>query len=249
MIVCDSSSKEDAIASLLKKEFKLSNAQVLNWMMKKYEPSSMFCLLENGRLAGFLQSFKRTFILNGKQAEVSVLTDPVLDSSFAQSDGASLLWNAALDQAEKSSLIALYKSSDANFANHHGFGRIATYKCADIAKSGKPRLFENVRVYKKTDDLYSVYKTFLDNFDASIHLTSSQFQDLIDFSLKSGKKIKVHLQNGILDGFCIGSANQKTFEIDCIVYTNLDALLDMTDSLGQIWKDVRLHVTDRKSVV
>lgn len=94
----------------------------------------------------------------------------------------------------------------------------------------------------ENQDLYPVYKSFMDHFDGSILLTREQFEKWLDSYASVQDDIYLSLNRKEPDGFVIVDDRQQPVKVEVLVYERMEALISLLHFLQRKYGDLLIRV-------
>lgn len=237
---------QDQIEPLLNKAMlTMDEKQIHAWMTYKFDPSSMFCMLEDEQIVSCIQVKKRIMNFKGKQCKISYIELAATHPDYQQRKCFGTLLDAVIQQANCNELLSLIYSPSEKLFESRSFLPISYTKDYWIkATQCKDGNYKNIKKYHPNMNLYPVYKEFISHFDGSVQLTIEQFENHISYLLACHKKIDVMFgKNKEITGFAVYSLWKNQIHIETIIYLNSDAVYDLLNSLQLICEVIKITVS------
>ena len=236
----------EQIEPLLNKAMLTMDAQQIHaWMLFKFDPSNMFCMVEENQVIACIQLKKRTLSFKGKLCQVSYIELAATHPDYQQRKCFGNLLDAALQKACCNDLLTMVYTSSEKLFESRSFIPVSRTKNYWIkANQCKQGNFKNVKKYQPSMNLYPVYLEFMSHFDGSILLDIEQFENQISYLLACHKKIDVmYDEEGNIRGFAVYSMWQNQIHVETILYLDSDAVYDLFNSLQMICEVIQVTVS------
>ena len=221
---------ESDIEHLLEKSLlNMDKAQIRAWMKYQFDPSSMFCIIEDNQVVSCLQIKRRIMSINKEKNTVALITMAATLPDYRQRGYFSNLLEASLNQANQNDLVTLLYTTFPKLFECRSFQTIQKTKSYWIPSTkvnkGNDKL---VHTLTKDMQLYPVYTTFMSHFDGSVFYTKTEFEKLIQYHQQSGKKIIVCFNDKKeITGFAIYRITNGYAKIEILIYLNAQTIYNL----------------------
>ena len=240
---------QDQIEDLLQLSLLTMNEkQIHAWMQYKFDPTHMFCMVEDNQVVSCIQLQYRTMIFKGKKCQVSYIDLAATHPDYQQRGCFSQLLDALVQQACCNDLLTLTFAPSEKLFESRSFIPVSYVKDYWLrSENFRGYHYDRVKHYQPEMDIYPIYQEFMSYFDGSILLDQKQFQTQIQYLLASHKKIDVMFDaNHKIQGFAVYSLWKDTIHVETIIYLNSDAILDLFSSLQFICDGIQLTVSQNE---
>ena len=240
MILTDITGREDAVRSLLlETRPELSKTDLDAWLQTVCRGASIFCILENEKIEALLVQRKRRFLMPEGAAEISVISEFLCAPDWNPTGAFELLLEPALDAASRNSLFVLVRTKNVPLLEKMGFSVLSTTLQADLpahlSKEASP-LFG--RPWNRREDLYPLYRQFMQNFEGSVLLSKEEFnRELKAYLIGSRNCLVFDDDKGQPASFALVHREGKKLAADVLVYTNLESLKRMLSHLSALYSE------------
>ena len=237
---------QDQIEPLLNKSMLTMDAfQIHAWMSFKFDPSNMFCMVEDNQVIACIQVKKRTMTFQKKLCQISYIELAATHPDYQQRKCFGNLLDAVLQKACCNDLLSIIYTSSEKLFESRSFIPVARTKNYWVkASQCKQGNFKNVKKYQPSMNLYPVYLQFMSHFDGSVLLNIEQFENQISYMLACHKKIDVMFdEHDNIRGFAIYSVWKNQIQIETIIYLDSDAIYDLFNSLQMICEVIQVTVS------
>lgn len=246
MILTDATGRESEIRALLKKARpRLSETEMDAWMQSACTRASIFCILEDGALQALLVLKYRTLHMGRKKARIAIISEFLCSPQWDAQTAFDLLMEPAMDAASRSALMVLVRTRHPGLLKKRGFSALSTSLQAAVparlAREASPFCG---RQWNRHEDLYPVYRQFMDNFDGSIILTPQEFDERMTSWMTTGRTCLVFEDDqGLPASFALVHQADGVLQADLLCYTSLESLKRMLSHFAALFSHARIEFT------
>lgn len=230
MILTDTTGRESEIRSLLQETRpELSKTDLDAWMQTVCRGASIFCILENEKIEALLVLKKRHFEMPEGAAEISVISEFLCAPDWNPAGAFEILLEPALDAASRNSLFVLARTRNIPLLEKMGFSVLSTTLQADLPNrlSREASPFFG-RPWNHREDLYPLYRQFMQNFEGSVILSKEEFDRELSAWLVGARNCLVFDDDkGLPAAFALMHREDRKLKADVLVYTSMESLKRM----------------------
>ncbi|MCF0105997.1 MAG: GNAT family N-acetyltransferase [Holdemanella sp.] len=213
---------------LSKSLLNMDRLQIKAWMKYQFDPSNMYCAIEDNKVVSCLQIKRRTMSFHNQKCSVSVITMVATLPDYRQRGYFESLLEASMNQANQNDLITILHTTFPKLFEKRSFQTIVRTKeywiPAIRVKEGNDK---HVKAYTNNMDLYPAYLKFIHHFDGCIIYSKKEFEEQIQYHLQYGKKLIVSFDDSNnITGFAIYKTTGYA-KIEFFIYHDANAVYDI----------------------
>lgn len=240
MIQYGSAGREEEIEELLKTT--LPKTLTKAWMKTVYDPQSMLLFEREGKIQAFLQLEKRNLTFQGRKFQVSWIDEGILHPGIKDKSIMQDLFAAAMEISAKTDLFCALESKESDLFGNYGFLPLCSRKTGTLRRlyrSTTPAY--HVASWNGREDLYPLYREFMNNFDGSVILDDHQFHDLLRHEKLLNHDVLTCHHYGRLCGLAIVKTRRTGAEVETLIYRDLGSINALLQNIEKEHGQLILH--------
>ncbi len=237
MILSHAHGRKQEIEDLLIKACNnMSVRDVRAWMDHQFDADHMFCIEQNDMIVSILQYHYVPFQIHGQSVKAANIVLTATHPDYPQRKLLYQLFDAAYEKFQSNVLVILTYTETPRLWQPKKFERLSNSKMYWMKSN--LNVGNSLNVHTNHQDLYPLYRSFIDYFDGSIQLSKDSFDEFVAYLKQRGKKLI-----SCDTGFAFYEKNDQVIEVHPLIYTNSAAVCDMMAYLSTLGSSLSLTIS------